>query len=147
MILIFSELLYENSSSWQSIFWDYKIDSDRRPTADMTTTYRNSLCNYLDKYPLLILIIIALVPGDNYSFPGFIPATITVWGMGHDGYCEIAQNLVKHGIYSIDGVSPTFGRAPLFPLLLAPGAILGYLDLWGMILNVVLGYSLAHLYF
>jgi hypothetical protein len=59
--------------------------------------------------------------------------------MGHDGYCEIAQNLVKHGIYSLDGVSPTFGRAPLFPLLLVPGAFLRCLDLWGMILNVVLG--------
>jgi 4-amino-4-deoxy-L-arabinose transferase-like glycosyltransferase len=59
--------------------------------------------------------------------------------MGHDGYCEIAQNLVKHGIYSLDGVSPTFGRAPLFPLLLVPGVLLRYPDLWGMILNVVLG--------
>ena len=106
----------------------------------MTTTYRNSLCNYLDKYPLLILIIIALVPRLTIiAFPALFPQLLQFGGMGHDGYCEIAQNLVKHGIYSIDGVSPTFGRAPLFPLLLAPGAILGYLDLWGMILNVVLG--------
>lgn len=106
----------------------------------MTTTYRNSLGNYLDKYPRLILIIIALVPRLTIiAFPALFPHLLQFGGMGHDGYCEIAQNLVKHGIYSLDGVSPTFGRAPLFPLLLAPGAILGYLDLWGMILNVVLG--------
>lgn len=106
----------------------------------MTITYRNSLFNYLDKYPLLILIIIALVPRLTIiAFPALFPQLLQFGGIGHDGYCEIAQNLVKHGIYSLDGVSPTFGRAPLFPLLLLPGAFLRYLDLWGMILNVVLG--------
>lgn len=106
----------------------------------MTITYRNSLFNCLDKYPLLILIIIALVPRlIIMAFPVLFPQLLQFGGIGHDGYFEIAQNLVKHGIYSLDGVSPTFGRAPLFPLLLVPGALLRYLDLWGMILNVVLG--------
>ena len=119
---------------------DYKIDSDRRSTVSMTITYRKSLFNYLDKYPLLILIIIALVPRlVIMAFPALFPHLLQFGGIGHDGYCEIAQNLVKHGIYSLDGVSPTFGRAPLFPLLLVPGALLGHPDLWGMILNVVLG--------
>ena len=106
----------------------------------MTIPYGYSISKCLDKYPLPILIIIALVPRlIIIAFPALFPQLLQFGGMGHDGYCEIAQNLVKHGIYSLDGVSPTFGRAPLFPLLLVPGVLLRYLDLWGMTLNVVLG--------
>jgi 4-amino-4-deoxy-L-arabinose transferase-like glycosyltransferase len=106
----------------------------------MTTTYRNALNSYLDTYPLLIVIIMALVPRlIIIASPALFPQLLQFGGIGHDGYCEIAQNLVQHGMYSLDGVSPTFGRAPLFPLLLVPGALLRSVELWGMILNVVLG--------
>lgn len=106
----------------------------------MTITYRNALLTYLDTYPLLMLIIIASVPRlIIIAFPALFPHLLQFGGIGHDGYCEIAQNLVKHGIYSLDGVSSTFGRAPLFPLLLVPGPFLRYPDLWGMALNVILG--------
>jgi 4-amino-4-deoxy-L-arabinose transferase-like glycosyltransferase len=106
----------------------------------MTTTERNLLTSYLDTYPLLIVIIIALVPRlIIIASPALFPQLLQFGGIGHDGYCEIAQNLVQHGRYSLDGVAPTFGRAPLFPLLLVPGAFLRSVELWGMILNVVLG--------
>lgn len=106
----------------------------------MTITCRYSLWDYLDEYPVLILIIIASVPRlIIIAFPAFFPQLLQFGGIGHDGYCEIAQNLVKHGIYSLDGVSPTFGRAPLFPLLLLPGVLLGHPDVWGMTLNIALG--------
>lgn len=106
----------------------------------MTITYRYFILKCLDKYPLQILIIIALIPRlIIITFPALFPNLLQFGGKGHDGYCEIAQNLVNHGIYSLNGVSLTFGRAPLFPLLLTPGALFGYLDLWGMILNVALG--------
>lgn len=106
----------------------------------MTITYRYSVLKYLDKYPLIILIIIAMVPRlIIIALPSLFPELAQFGGIGHDGYCQIAQNLVNQGIYSLNGVSPTFGRGPIFPLLLAPGALLGSIKLWGMMLNLVLG--------
>jgi hypothetical protein len=75
------------------------------------------------------------------ALPALFPQILPFGGIGHDGYCEIAHNLVQHGVYSLDGFCPTFGRAPLLPFLLVPGALVGYLDLWGLTVNVVLGVS------
>jgi 4-amino-4-deoxy-L-arabinose transferase-like glycosyltransferase len=106
----------------------------------MAITYRYSISEWLDSYPLLILIIIAVVPRFiMLAFPAFFPQLATFGADIHDGYCQIAQNLVNHGIYSLDGVAPTFGRAPLYPLLLTPGALFGHIVLWGLLLNVALG--------
>mgnify|MGYP006268870657 CR=1 FL=1 len=47
-----------------------------------------------------------------YQFPA------TGW-QGSEGYREIAQNLLDHGLYSQNGASPTANRPPLYPLFLS----------------------------
>ena len=101
---------------------------------------RYAIWKLFDEYPLLSLIIIAIIPRLIILFYVSISSQLFPFGgLDHDGYCEIAENLVKNGIYSIDGVSPTFGRAPLYPFLLAPGAFFGVTYHWGRILNLILG--------
>lgn len=50
--------------------------------------------------------------------------------MLYDGYLLVAQSLATHGVYGMDGIHSITTRAPLLPLLLVPGVLLGIPVLW-----------------
>ncbi len=59
-------------------------------------------------------------------------------GVGHDGYLQIAQSLVAAGVYGFDGVHSIATRAPMEPILLIPGVLMGAPMVWALLIHTLL---------
>lgn len=86
------------------------------------------------EHPQLTLAAITLVPrlvllaaAEHRATPFGAPA--------HDGYLQIAGNLVRHGTFGLDP-NHLLTRGPLFPLLLAPGVAMGHPELWNAVVHL-----------
>jgi hypothetical protein len=87
------------------------------------------------KHPKLTLAAITLLPRAVLLAGAYHRAT-PFGDSAHDGYLQIAEDVVQNGILGLDP-RHLITRGPLFPLLLAPGVAMGHPQLWNALLNLV----------
>jgi 4-amino-4-deoxy-L-arabinose transferase-like glycosyltransferase len=71
------------------------------------------------RWAVIGLMVLALVV--RVGVLGLVPDSLAT---DPDGYCQLAENLVHHGVFG-SGEKPTAYRPPLYPLLLAPCVVFG----------------------
>jgi hypothetical protein len=87
------------------------------------------------RHPRWTLVALTLLPRAAVLI-GSIRRATPFGGSAHDGYLQIAQNLVAHSMLGLDANHLLY-RGPILPLLLSPGVLLGHPELWSAGMHLV----------
>ena len=102
-------------------------------TEQVTTS--GSLASSWQRRPQVTLIALTLLPR-LAVLAGSLRRATPFGAPGHDGYLQIAQNLIATGTLGLDP-NHLLNRGPVLPLLLSPGVLLGHPEIWSACLHLL----------
>jgi hypothetical protein len=107
---------------------------------------RERITDVIQQHPKLSLVVLTLIPRVALLLVSTVHRATPFGSPGHDGYLQIAQNLVANSVLGL-GLHHLLTRGPLVPLLLSPGVVIGHPELWSAGLHLLASVATSWLVF